>query len=194
MVDRQQKREFVLNNPAIQKTMAADSNTYHPYNCEFQSTLAPEFRFKPGEEELIIHYLDNKLQNQYNPQDLTDMHQPYGKNEWYFFTPRDRKYPKGERPKRSTIDGYWKATGADTKVMKLDDKKEIGHKKTLVYYKGEARGGVKTDWIMREYRVDASKKEKGSKLLDDVVLCRLHKKIAKTYSKRKQKKVASKQD
>ena len=74
----------------------------------------------------------------------------YGEKEWYFFSPRDRKYPNGSRPNRAAGTGYWKATGADKPIGKP---KALGIKKALVFYAGKAPKGVKTNWIMHEYRL-----------------------------------------
>ncbi|KAF8377046.1 hypothetical protein HHK36_030418 [Tetracentron sinense] len=151
--------------------------------------LPPGFRFHPTDEELVMHYLCRKCASQsiavpiiaeldlykYDPWQLPGM-SLYGEKEWYFFSPRDRKYPNGSRPNRAAKTGYWKATGADKPIGKP---KPIGIKKALVFYTGKAPKGVKTNWIMHEYRlanVDRSARKKNNLRLDDWVLCRLYNK------------------
>ncbi|KAL6962177.1 NAC domain-containing protein [Sarracenia purpurea var. burkii] len=148
------------------------------------------FRFHPTDEELVMHYLCRKCASQpiavpiiaeidlykYDPWDLPGL-ASYGEKEWYFFSPRDRKYPNGSRPNRAAGSGYWKATGAD-KPIGLP--KAVGIKKALVFYAGKAPKGEKTNWIMHEYRladVDRSARRKNNSLrLDDWVLCRIYNK------------------
>ncbi|KAL3528217.1 hypothetical protein ACH5RR_012873 [Cinchona calisaya] len=151
--------------------------------------LPPGFRFHPTDEELVLHYLCRKCASQsisvpiiaeidlykFNPWELPGM-ALYGEKEWYFFSPRDRKYPNGSRPNRAAGSGYWKATGADKPIGKP---KPQGIKKALVFYAGKAPKGVKTNWIMHEYRlanVDRSAGKRNNSRLDDWVLCRIYNK------------------
>ncbi|KAK9079003.1 hypothetical protein SSX86_000672 [Deinandra increscens subsp. villosa] len=158
-------------------------------DAESELNLPPGFRFHPTDEELIVHYLCRKSRSaseilagpppppiiadvdlyKHDPWELPEM-ALFGTKEWYFFTPRDRKYPNGSRPNRVTGNGYWKATGADKPIKsKSDPNTIIGIKKALVFYAGKGVKGVKTNWIMHEYRHTISK-------LDDWVLCRLYNK------------------
>lgn len=73
-------------------------------------------------------------------------------NDWYFFSHKDKKYPTGTRTNRATTVGFWKATGRDKIIYSNGDR--IGMRKTLVFYKGRAPHGQKSDWIMHEYRLD----------------------------------------
>ena len=75
-----------------------------------------------------------------------------GEKEWFFYVPRDRKYRNGDRPNRVTTSGYWKATGAD-RMIRTENLRSIGLKKTLVFYSGKAPKGIRTSWIMNEYRL-----------------------------------------
>lgn len=81
----------------------------------------------------------------------------FGEQEWYFFSPRDRKYPNGARPNRAATSGYWKATGTDKPVMTAGGTQKVGVKKALVFYGGKPPKGIKTNWIMHEYRLADNK-------------------------------------
>jgi len=147
------------------------------------TALPPGFRFHPTDEELILHYLRKRAAAapcpapviaevdiyKFDPWDLPAM-AIFGEAEWYFFSPRDRKYPNGVRPNRAAGSGYWKATGTDKPITlssssssgagsaaapdpSSDSRAMIGVKKALVFYKGRPPKGLKTSWIMHEYRL-----------------------------------------
>ncbi|OIW08261.1 hypothetical protein TanjilG_21727 [Lupinus angustifolius] len=153
-----------------------------------QLSLPPGFRFFPTDEELLVQYLCRKVAGHHFSLPIIaeiDLYKfdpwvlpgkaIFGEKEWYFFSPRDRKYPNGSRPNRVAGSGYWKATGTD-KIITTEGRK-VGIKKALVFYIGKAPKGTKTNWIMHEYRLlDSSRKNNGSAKLDDWVLCRIYKK------------------
>ena len=78
--------------------------------------------------------------------------------EWYFFSALDKKYGNGARMNRATNKGYWKATGNDRPV--LHDSRTAGLKKTLVFHSGRAPDGLRTNWVMHEYRLVDEELEK----------------------------------
>ncbi|KAK8274683.1 hypothetical protein V6Z11_D10G089700 [Gossypium hirsutum] len=95
-----------------------------------------------------------------------------GEKEWFFYVPRDRKYRNGDRPNRVTTSGYWKATGAD-RMIRGENSRSIGLKKTLVFYSGKAPKGIRTSWIMNEYRLPHHETERYQKA--EISLCRVYK-------------------
>nr|GMD32055.1 NAC domain-containing protein 100 [Ipomoea batatas]GME12148.1 NAC domain-containing protein 100 [Ipomoea batatas] len=128
--------------------------------------IPPGYRFNPTEEELITHYLWRKIANPsffttaVEEADLNRL-EPWdfpgvcvGEGEWFFFSRRDMKYATatGQRIHRATDSGYWKITGNDRKIFK--GKTLVGMKKTLVFYRGRAPSGERTDWVMHEYRLE----------------------------------------
>ncbi|KAI4365290.1 hypothetical protein MLD38_021286 [Melastoma candidum] len=133
-----------------------------------QSQVPPGFRFHPTEEELLHYYLRKKVAcekidldvirevdlNKLEPWDIQEMCRigSTPQTDWYFFSHKDRKYPTGTRMNRATTAGFWKATGRD-KIIRSGSRR-IGLRKTLVFYKGRAPHGQKSDWIMHEYRLD----------------------------------------
>ncbi|CAL9107802.1 unnamed protein product [Musa textilis] len=97
-----------------------------------------------------------------------------GGREWYFFNLRDRKYATGQRTNRATRSGYWKATGKDRTVSRRGVL--VGMRKTLVFYRGRAPKGRKTNWIMHEFRMAGSAHPHKTPLMEDMVLCRVFQK------------------
>ncbi|KAH6791618.1 NAC domain containing protein 47 [Perilla frutescens var. hirtella] len=176
--------------PATQQTPTSEA----PPSAA-KSLYPPGYRFVPTDSELILYYLKKKVDNEpipisdikdtnlkhNSPKTLTETFPKIGDNEWYFFTPRDRKYPNGSRPDRAADTGYWKATGADKQVV--FEGRVIGFRKALVFYQGKAQQGVKTGWIMHEFRLNQSPRNKRNPRdmrLDDWVLCRIYEKPLKS--------------
>lgn len=94
--------------------------------------------------------------------------------QWFFFSLRDRKH--GSRSSRATDRGYWKATGKD-RVIKCDSR-SVGDKKTLVFHRGRAPNGERTNWVMHEYTLheDELKRCGGGDVKDAYVLYKIYKK------------------
>ncbi|KAJ1702971.1 hypothetical protein LUZ63_002750 [Rhynchospora breviuscula] len=153
-----------------------------------ESCVPPGFRFHPTDEELVGYYLKKKVASQKIDLDVIkdiDLYriEPWDlqercrigyeeQSEWYFFSHKDRKYPTGTRTNRATLAGFWKATGRDKAVH--EKRKLIGMRKTLVFYKGRAPNGQKTDWIMHEYRLETD--ENAPPQEEGWVVCRAFKK------------------
>ncbi|KAH7514377.1 hypothetical protein FEM48_Zijuj11G0083300 [Ziziphus jujuba var. spinosa] len=171
------------------------------------ASLPPGFRFHPTDEELVGYYLNRKVQGleielevipvidlyKFDPWELPEKSfLPKRDMEWFFFCPRDRKYPNGSRTNRATKAGYWKATGKDRKVV-CKSETVTGYRKTLVFYRGRAPLGDRTDWVMHEYRLSDDFNQSSQNVQGAFALCRVVKKNEHTQShgEPKGKKIAS---
>ncbi|XP_027074412.1 protein FEZ [Coffea arabica] len=166
---------------------------------KIDDVMLPGFRFHPTDEELVGFYLKRKIQQRslpielikqvdiykYDPWDLPKLASS-GEKEWYFYCPRDRKYRNSARPNRVTGAGFWKATGTDRPIYSSDGTKCIGLKKSLVFYRGRAAKGIKTDWMMHEFRLPTTSEsappkklaDKNLSLHDSWAICRIFKKTS----------------
>lgn len=174
---QQQDHDNINNNNTIK---GDDDDDDHEHDM-----VMPGFRFHPTEEELVEFYLRRKVEGKrfnvelitfldlyrYDPWELPAL-AAIGEKEWYFYVPRDRKYRNGDRPNRVTTSGYWKATGAD-RMIRTENSRSIGLKKTLVFYSGKAPKGIRSSWIMNEYRLPQHETERLQKA--EISLCRVYK-------------------
>lgn len=153
------------------------------------SVFPPGFRFHPTDEELVLYYLKRKICRRrilldaigetdvykWEPEDLPDLSKlKTGDRQWFFFSPRDRKYPNGARSNRASKHGYWKATGKDRIIT--CNSRAVGVKKTLVFYKGRAPVGERTDWVMHEYTMDEEELKRCQNVQDYYALYKVFKK------------------
>ncbi|KAL3631088.1 hypothetical protein CASFOL_024072 [Castilleja foliolosa] len=166
---------ITINNDAVQETTSSIDN-----GDQSLKTLMPMgYRFMPNDNELI-YYLSKKVNNQplpcdiiptvdlyeLHPQDLLTNTTP-GRNEkeLYVFTHLKARNKGVTHAKRTTPNGFWKATSGDNDIKNRRGE-VIGIRKVLVYYHGK---GSKTNWIMHEYRLNDN-----SKVGDNYVLCKIH--------------------
>ncbi|XP_058073280.1 NAC domain-containing protein 17-like [Magnolia sinica] len=154
-----------------------------------KSPWPPGFRFHPMDEELILYYLKRKICRRRLKLNIIreiDVYkcEPWelpgksllqtGDKQWYFFSARDRKYPNGVRSNRGTKSGYWKATGKDRSISR--NSRMVGMKKTLVFYKGRAPKGARTDWVMHEYTMVKEELESCNAVQDSYALYKVYQK------------------
>jgi len=131
------------------------------------------FRFKPTLRELVEFYLRPKLLDkptvpndavieadayECHPEILTKRYQKRGADDnWYFLSPRSRRYPGGDRPTRRTADnrGRWKPSTGQSKPGRKK-KGAADHSKAS---KGRPRKNLSVGAI--EFTVPELDKEKG---------------------------------
>ncbi|KAF7844774.1 NAC domain-containing protein 72-like [Senna tora] len=96
-----------------------------------------------------------------------------GEHEWYFFSPREKLYAKGNVTKRTVPGGYWNASGKECSSV-LFEGNEIGKWRTMIFHEGKRGDGNNkpTPWLMREYRLVGS--SHCNMKLDDWVLYKIY--------------------
>ncbi|KZV38032.1 hypothetical protein F511_13286 [Dorcoceras hygrometricum] len=152
--------------------------------------MPPGFRFHPTDEELVVHFLHRKTKllpchpdiipdldlHPYDPWDLNGKAMAEG-SRWYFYSRKTQS--------RVTGSGYWQPFGAKDEHIYSSSGHIIGIRKHYEFYIGELdSNGVKTNWVMQEFRLSdssssstrSSRSRRNSNCVDHSkwVLCRVY--------------------
>ncbi|XP_050225549.1 NAC domain-containing protein 72-like [Mercurialis annua] len=134
------------------------------------SQMPPGYKFLPTDEELITHYLMNKVSDYESlpPHDFEDIDDDElhskppsnlvtyscGEREWYFFIHEGEEFVK-RSSNRIVGDGlgFWRANGQEQPVFNSDGN-VFAFKTQFTYFSGSSqKNATKTHWRMEKYRL-----------------------------------------
>ncbi|KAK3183860.1 hypothetical protein Dsin_031146 [Dipteronia sinensis] len=124
------------------------------------------YRFRPTDEELVVHYLKRKAFGLPLPASVIPDFDVFQVDPWslpgdlkekrYFFGKRvGNVVSDNKNCKRGAGSGYWKYIGKDRQIVgSVGSREVVGVRKTMVFCQVKrAREITKTRWVMHEYRL-----------------------------------------
>ncbi|KAG8054113.1 hypothetical protein GUJ93_ZPchr0001g30695 [Zizania palustris] len=126
-----------------------------------QAGLPIGFRFRPTDEELLLHYLRRKVLSCPLPADIIPVADLARLHPWdlpgeadgeryFFYLPATSCWRKGGGGRRAAGTGVWRVSGKEKLLVGPRCKLPVGSKRTLVFCH---LGGARTEWAMHEYRL-----------------------------------------
>ncbi|KAK1361252.1 NAC domain-containing protein [Heracleum sosnowskyi] len=165
-----------------------------------QLQLPIGYRFRPTDEELILHYLKPKLLSFPFPSSVIPHHLHLFhshpslflgdcKEKKYFFCKRSWNHFKKCRLSTTDGSGYWKALKKDKYICSTTGS-IIGTKKSLVFYQGIHPHSIKTQWVMKEFSLLPSQTATllNQKMEDWVIFCIYQRRRSKKHQVNKTRK------
>ncbi|XP_047181150.1 NAC domain-containing protein 83-like [Vigna umbellata] len=113
------------------------------------------FRFRPTDQELLLHYLKKKAFSQQLPASVIPICDVFQSEPWLL--PGDLREKRyffsncGKVNKRSAGSGCWKCVGKENEIRVCENNEVIGMKKTMMFCKGSHE--TRTRWVMHELRL-----------------------------------------
>lgn len=150
--------------------------TYTYINMEQQNNLVVNdglklpigYRFRPTDEELVVHYLKRKVFGLPLPAsiipelDVFKSH-PLGlpgdmkeKKRYFFGNIRNENaIANDSKCKIAAGSGYWKPVCKNRQILASGTKQVVGIRKTLIFSEGKRSHETKTQWVMHQYHLVA---------------------------------------
>ncbi|GAB4847350.1 hypothetical protein Ancab_026408 [Ancistrocladus abbreviatus] len=136
------------------------------------------FRFRPTDEELLVHYLKRKSLSLPLPASVIPVFNVFLSDPWALPGDlRERRYffCNWKSSKITpTTSGYWKLIGKDKgkQIVASATSQVMGIRKSLAFYQGKHPHGSRTFWVMHEYHLlDSSSTQNQVGQIEDWVVC-----------------------
>ncbi|GAB4848645.1 hypothetical protein Ancab_003355 [Ancistrocladus abbreviatus] len=138
------------------------------------------FRFRPTDEELLVHYLKRMTLSLPLPAPVIPVFNVFLSDPWAL--PGDLKekryfFCKGKCGKITpACSGYWKLIGKDRRkgkeIVASAMNQVVGTRKSLAFYHGKHPHGSRTSWVMHEYHLfDSTSTQNPVGHIEDWVVC-----------------------
>ncbi|KAM6579469.1 hypothetical protein CsatA_003243 [Cannabis sativa] len=132
--------------------------------------LPPGYVFAPSEEELIVDYLEKKVNGHSLPMHINE-------DNVYLYNPWQLIQGGNKRPSRSAGDGHYRSSRCYPIIS--SEGNTIGYETHLKFYMGKPSNkdddDNKTNWLLTEYRLMNKQPNNNNKTtLDECVLCKLY--------------------
>ncbi|KAA8530359.1 hypothetical protein F0562_005069 [Nyssa sinensis] len=138
---------------------------------KIDDVILPGYRFHPTDEELVGFYLKRKIQQRPLPIELIKQVDIYKYDPWDLPRVVNTGTVHGQTVSQEL--GFGRPLELTGQYTPPNGTKCVGLKKSLVFYKGRAAKGTKTDWMMHEFRLPSiSDSAPPKKLLDKNPSCK----------------------
>ncbi|GMH15051.1 hypothetical protein Nepgr_016892 [Nepenthes gracilis] len=134
------------------------------------------FRFRPTDEELLVHYLKRKALSLPLPASVIPDFNVFHSDPWVVPGDPSEKRHFFCKMKCSKIiptsSGYWSFIGKGKQILDSGRNQIVGNRESLAFYQGQYPNGCRTRWAMHEYRLlDSSSTRNPNGEIEDWVAC-----------------------
>ncbi|XWS32601.1 hypothetical protein CRYUN_Cryun22dG0003800 [Craigia yunnanensis] len=120
------------------------------------------FRFRPTDEELVVHYLKRKASSLPLPASVIPEFDVFQTDPWslpgdlkenrYFFSTGNGN-DSNNKCKRVAGSGYWKPIGKEKPILASGSNQVVGMRKAFIFCEGKRSIETKARWLLHQYRL-----------------------------------------
>ncbi|XP_022774213.1 NAC domain-containing protein 83-like [Durio zibethinus] len=124
------------------------------------------YRFRPTDEELVVHYLKRKALNLPLPASVIPEFDVFHTDPWslpgnlkenrYFFSTRYGNDGNNKYKRVEAGSGYWKPVGKEKPILASGSNQVVGMRKALIFRERNPSNETKTRWLLHQFHLVGS--------------------------------------